>query len=59
LTEPFRFITQVFNSLETLKKDQVAPYESISVTVYIGKGDHYLFTCATGFSADLSGYNSG
>ena len=31
----------------------------LQVTVYLGKGDHYFFTCGTGFSADLTGYSSG
>ena len=41
--------------LQTLEQT-VAAFESVEVTVYLGKGDHYLFECITDYSADVSSY---
>lgn len=59
LSEPFFFISQVHNTINTLKADRLAAYSSVTVNVYLGKGDHFLFDCASGFNADLSGYPAG
>lgn len=45
--------------INTLKADRLAAYSSVTVNVYLGKGDHFLFDCASGFNADLSGYTGG
>jgi hypothetical protein len=54
LVEPFLFMQQVFNTLQTLYQDSVGAFSSVNVTVYVGSGHHYLFGCASGFNADLS-----
>jgi len=59
LTEPFFFISQVQNTINTIKADRLAAYSEVTVDVYLGKGDHFLFDCATGFNAELSGYTAG
>ena len=56
LAEPFFFISQVHNTINTIKADRLAAYSEVTVDVYLGKGDHFLFDCATGFNAELSGY---
>jgi hypothetical protein len=59
LAEPFFFISQVHNTINTIKADRLAAYSEVTVDVYLGKGDHFLFDCATGFNAELSGYTAG
>ena len=44
--------------METLKFDTVSTNEHVAATIYIGKGDHYLFTCSAGQNADLSSYTA-
>ena len=52
LVEPFFFMQQVFNTLNTLYQDSVGLFSSVIVTVYVGSGHHYLFQCGT--NADFS-----
>ena len=58
LVEPFFFMQQVFNTLQTLYQDSVGAFSSVTVTVYVGSGHHYLFGCADGFNADFSSLTS-
>ena len=55
LENPFYFLYQVHNTVNTIKADRLAGYASVTVNVYLGKGDHFLFDCASNFNADLSG----
>lgn len=32
----------------------MAVFEEVTVTVYLGAGDHYLFSCADGYNYDVS-----
>ncbi len=47
LAEPFFFLQQAFNTLYTLKADRLNAYETVSVNIYLGKGDHYFFSCSS------------
>jgi hypothetical protein len=44
----------VHNVLATLKADTIGVYASVAVNVYLGVGDHYLFSCADDYNADVS-----
>jgi hypothetical protein len=48
------FLQQIHNTLSVLKADTLAVYETVTVTVYLGAGDHYLFSCASGYNYDVS-----
>ena len=47
LENPFYFLYQVHNTVNTIKADRLAGYASVTVNVYLGKGDHFLFDCAS------------
>ncbi len=46
------------NTLATLKADTLGVYASVTVNVYLGAGDHYLFSCATDYNTDVSTISS-
>lgn len=58
LGEPFMFLQQVHNSLSDLKADTLGLYAEVTVNVYLGAGDHYLFNCATDYNEDLTSETS-
>ena len=47
LAEPFYFLQQAFNTLFTLKADRLNAYETVSVNIYLSKGDHYFLSCSS------------
>jgi hypothetical protein len=44
----------VHNTLSVSKADTLALNEEVTVNVYLGKGNHYLFSCADGYNYDVT-----
>ena len=59
LASPYRFIQQALNQLAGIKYDSfLKQYESVDVTIHLGKGSHYFFACfEDGFMADMADYD--
>ena len=57
--EPLAFIQQALNLLATDKHDQtLGIFQTASVTIYLGKGDHFFFACfGDMIDADMSVIN--
>ena len=56
LSNPFFFMQQAFTAMASLHADIFGAFSTVDLTIYVAKGDHYLFGCADGLSADVTAF---